>query len=107
MTDNDFTPVFLLLPNINHTDILQTALQVVNEDLADVVLIHHQDISRDDVVAELRRLAGTEHSATDRHIYPQPVTRQQYEQVVEVLLDSNETRTVNIDDILEILMPFS
>lgn len=105
MIEKDFNPIFLLLPNLSHTNILRSALQIVNEGHADVILIYHQAVSRDDVVAALRRMAGTEHSATDRHIYPQPVTIHQYEQVAELLLNSGEARTVNIDDIIAILMP--
>lgn len=105
MANDNFAPVFFLLPNLSHTNILRSALQIVNEGLADVILIYHQNISRDDVVAELRRMAGTEHSATDRHIYPQPVTVRQYEQVAELLLNAGETRSANLDDILAILMP--
>ena len=107
MPDNNFNPIFLLLPNLSHTNILRSALQIVDEGHADVILVYHQDISRDDVVAELRRMAGTEHSATERHIYPQPVTIHQYEQVAELLLNAGETRSVNIDDIIAILMPSS
>ena len=105
MTENNFNPVFVLLPSLSHTNILRSAIQIVDEGHSDVILIYHQNISRDDVVAELRRMAGTEHSVTDRHIYPQPVTIRQYEQVVELLMNAEETRSVNLDDILDILMP--
>ena len=105
MPEKDFNPAFLLLPNLSHTNILRSAIQIVNGGHGDVVLVYPQDIRKDEIAAEIRRIAGMERSATDHHIYPQPVTVRQYEQVAELLLNAGESRTVNIDDILDILMP--
>jgi len=106
MTEKDFNPVFVLLPSLSHTNILRSAIQIINEGHADVILIHHQKIEREDMVAELRRIAGMERSTTDRHISGQHVTIEQYRQLAELLMNAGETRSVNLDDILAILMPF-
>lgn len=105
MTDNTFNPAFVLLPSIDHTDVLRSAIQIVNEGHCDVILIHHQKIDRKDMVAELQRLAGMERSATDRHISGQHVTLQQYRDLAQLLMDTSDTHSVSLDDIFDILMP--
>ena len=106
MTENNFNPVFVLLPSLSHTNILRSAIQIVNEGHADVIFIHHQKIEREDMVAELQRIAGIERSTTERHISGQHVTIEQYRELAELLMNAEETRSVNLDDILSILMPF-
>lgn len=105
MPKKDFNPVFALLPSIDHTDVLRSAIQIVNEGHADAILIHHQKIEREDMVAELQRLAGMERSTTDRNITGQHVTIQQYRDLAQLLMNTDPTRSVNLDDILDILMP--